>query len=133
MSAATVSRFYATGKRKNSIARVWMMPGNGKITINDRTADQYFGRAVLKMIIRQPFEITGSVDKFDVVVSVLGGGSSGQAGAIRHGISKALLAVDTEARVKLRKEGLLTRDPREKERKKYGQKGARARFQFSKR
>lgn len=133
MSAATVSRFYATGKRKNSIARVWMMPGSGKITINDRTADQYFGRAVLKMIIRQPFEITGSVDKFDVVVSVLGGGSSGQAGAIRHGISKALLAVDTEAKVKLRKEGLLTRDPREKERKKYGQKGARARFQFSKR
>ncbi|HLE41460.1 MAG TPA: 30S ribosomal protein S9 [Nitrospirota bacterium] len=133
MSAATVSRFYATGKRKNSIARVWMMPGSGKITINDRTADQYFGRAVLKMIIRQPFEVTGSIDKFDVVVSVLGGGSSGQAGAIRHGISKALLAVDTEARVKLRKEGLLTRDPREKERKKYGQKGARARFQFSKR
>ncbi len=133
MSAATVSRFYATGKRKNSIARVWMMPGSGKITINDRTADQYFGRAVLKMIIRQPFEITGSMDKFDVVVSVLGGGPSGQAGAIRHGISKALLAVDTEARVKLRKEGLLTRDPREKERKKYGQKGARARFQFSKR
>ena len=133
MSAATVSRYYATGKRKNSIARVWMMPGSGKITINDRTADQYFGRAVLKMIIRQPFEVTGSIDKFDVVVSVLGGGSSGQAGAIRHGISKALLAVDTEARVKLRKEGLLTRDPREKERKKYGQKGARARFQFSKR
>jgi small subunit ribosomal protein S9 len=133
MSAATVSRFYATGKRKNSIARVWMMPGSGKITINDRSADQYFGRDVLKMIIRQPFEITGSIDKFDVVVSVLGGGSSGQAGAIRHGISKALLAVDTEARVKLRKEGLLTRDPREKERKKYGQKGARARFQFSKR
>jgi len=133
MSAATVSRFYATGKRKNSIARVWMMPGSGKITINDRTADQYFGRAVLKMVIRQPFEVTGTIDKFDVVVSVLGGGSSGQAGAIRHGISKALLAVDTEARVKLRKEGLLTRDPREKERKKYGQKGARARFQFSKR
>ncbi len=133
MSAATVSRFYATGKRKNSIARVWMMPGSGKITINDRAADQYFGRDVLKMIIRQPFEITGSIDKFDVVVSVLGGGSSGQAGAIRHGISKALLAVDTEARGKLRKEGLLTRDPREKERKKYGQKGARARFQFSKR
>jgi small subunit ribosomal protein S9 len=133
MSAATVSRFYATGKRKNSIARVWMMPGSGKITINERTADQYFGRAVLKMIIRQPFEVTGTIDKFDVVASVLGGGSSGQAGAIRHGISKALLAVDTEARVKLRKEGLLTRDPREKERKKYGQKGARARFQFSKR
>jgi small subunit ribosomal protein S9 len=133
MAAATVSRFYATGKRKHSIARVWMMPGSGKVTINDRPMDQYFGRDVLKMIIRQPFEVTGTVDKFDVHVSVLGGGNSGQAGAIRHGISKALLAVDAESRVKLRKEGLLTRDPRAKERKKYGQKGARARFQFSKR
>jgi small subunit ribosomal protein S9 len=110
-----------------------MMPGSGKVTINDKTMDQYFGREVLKMIIRQPFEVTGTVDKFDVLVSVLGGGNSGQAGAIRHGISKALLAVDAESRVKLRKEGLLTRDPRAKERKKYGQKGARARFQFSKR
>jgi small subunit ribosomal protein S9 len=133
MSAATVSRYYATGRRKNSIARVWMMPGSGKVTINDKTMDQYFGRDVLKMIIRQPFEVTGTVDKFDVLVSVLGGGNSGQAGAIRHGISKALLEVDAESRVKLRKEGLLTRDPRAKERKKYGQKGARARFQFSKR
>jgi small subunit ribosomal protein S9 len=133
MSAAAVSRFYATGKRKNSIARVWMMPGSGKITINERTSDQYFGRDVLKMIIRQPFEVTGTVDKYDVLATVVGGGSSGQAGAIRHGISKALLAVDTEAKGKLRKEGLLTRDPRKKERKKYGQKGARARFQFSKR
>jgi len=134
MSAATtVSRYYATGKRKNSIARVWMMPGNGKITINDKPMDQYFGRDVLKMIIRQPFEVTGTLDKFDVLVSVLGGGNSGQAGAIRHGISKALLTVDAESRGKLRKEGLLTRDPRAKERKKYGQKGARARFQFSKR
>jgi small subunit ribosomal protein S9 len=110
-----------------------MMPGSGKVTINDRPLDQYFGRDVLKMIIRQPFEVTGTVDKFDVLVSVLGGGNSGQAGAIRHGISKALLAVDAESRGKLRKEGLLTRDPRAKERKKYGQKGARARFQFSKR
>lgn len=133
MSAATVSRYYATGRRKNSIARVWMMPGNGKITINDRPMDEYFGRDVLKMIIRQPFEVTGMTDKFDVLVNVLGGGNSGQAGAIRHGISKALLAVDEESRGKLRKEGLLTRDPRAKERKKYGQKGARARFQFSKR
>jgi small subunit ribosomal protein S9 len=133
MSAATVSRYYATGKRKNSIARVWMMPGSGKVTINDKPMDQYFGRDVLKMIIRQPFEVTGTIDKFDVLVNVLGGGNSGQAGAIRHGISKALLAVDAESRVKLRKEGLLTRDPRTKERKKYGQKGARARFQFSKR
>jgi small subunit ribosomal protein S9 len=131
--AASVSRYYATGKRKNSIARVWMMPGTGKITINERPMDQYFGRDVLKMIIRQPFEVTGMVDKFDVLVSVLGGGNSGQAGAIRHGISKALLAVDAESRGKLRQEGLLTRDPRAKERKKYGQKGARARFQFSKR
>jgi len=133
MASATVSRYYATGKRKNSIARVWMMPGSGKVTINDRPMDQYFGRDVLKMIIRQPFEVTGTVDKFDVLVSVLGGGNSGQAGAIRHGISKALLAMDAESRGKLRKEGLLTRDPRAKERKKYGQKGARARFQFSKR
>ena len=133
MAAATVSRFYATGKRKNSIARVWMMPGNGKITVNEKSIDQYFGREVLKMIIRQPFEVTGTIDKYDVLVSVLGGGNSGQAGAIRHGISKALLEVDAESRVKLRKEGLLTRDPRTKERKKYGQKGARARFQFSKR
>ncbi len=133
MSAATVSRYYATGRRKNSIARVWMMPGSGKITINDKPMDQYFGRAVLKMIIRQPFDVTGTQEKFDVFVSVLGGGNSGQAGAIRHGISKALLAVDAESRGKLRKEGLLTRDPRAKERKKYGQKGARARFQFSKR
>lgn len=133
MSAAAVTRYYATGKRKNSIARIWMMPGSGKITINERAADQYFGRAVLKMIIRQPFEVTGTIDKFDVLASVMGGGASGQAGAIRHGISKALLSVDTEAKGKLRKEGLLTRDPRSKERKKYGQKGARARFQFSKR
>jgi small subunit ribosomal protein S9 len=133
MAATSASRYYATGKRKSSIARVWMMPGSGKITINDRSMDQYFGRDVLKMIIRQPFEVTGTVDKFDVLVNVLGGGTSGQAGAIRHGISKALLAVDAESRGKLRKEGLLTRDPRAKERKKYGQKGARARFQFSKR
>jgi small subunit ribosomal protein S9 len=133
MSAASVSRFYATGKRKNSIARVWMMPGSGKVTINDRSADNYFSRDVLKMIIRQPFEVTGNVDKYDVMATVMGGGETGQAGALRHGISKALLAVDTEAKLKLRKEGLLTRDPRSKERKKYGQKGARARFQFSKR
>ena len=133
MAAAAVSRFYATGKRKNSIARVWMMPGSGKITVNERPADQYFGRDVLKMIIRQPFEVTGNVEKYDVLATVTGGGETGQAGAIRHGISKALLGVDTEAKGKLRKEGLLTRDPRTKERKKYGQKGARARFQFSKR
>ncbi len=133
MSAETVTRFYATGKRKNAIARVWLMPGSGRITINQRPVEQYFGRDVLRMIIRQPFEVTGVVDKFDIVATVLGGGASGQAGALRHGISKALLSVDQEAKGKLRKEGLLTRDPRAKERKKYGQKGARARFQFSKR
>ena len=133
MSATAVTRYYATGKRKNSIARVWLMPGNGTITINSRSEENYFGRDVLKMIIRQPFEITGLQDKYDVLVNVLGGGSSGQAGAIRHGISKALLAIDPEAKVKLRKEGLLTRDPRVKERKKYGQPGARRRFQYSKR
>ncbi len=110
-----------------------MMPGSGKVTINERPADQYFGRDVLKMISRQPFEVTGNMDKFDVLATVTGGGETGQAGAVRHGISKALLAVDAEAKGKLRKEGLLTRDPRAKERKKYGQKGARARFQFSKR
>ena len=132
MSAA-VTRNYATGKRKNSIARVWMMPGSGKITINERSDSEYFGRAVLKMIIRQPFEVTGTIDKYDVLASVTGGGESGQAGAIRHGISKALVTLEDEAKGKLRKEGLLTRDPRAKERKKYGQKGARARFQFSKR
>ncbi len=133
MSAETVTRFYATGKRKNAIARVWLMPGSGRIMINQRPVEQYFGRDVLRMIIRQPFEVTGVVDKFDIVATVLGGGASGQAGALRHGISKALLSVDQEAKGKLRKEGLLTRDPRAKERKKYGQKGARARFQFSKR
>ena len=133
MAAASVTRYYATGKRKNSIARVWLMPGNGKITINDRAEDRYFGRDVLKMIIRQPFEVTGTEGRYDTLVSVYGGGSSGQAGAIRHGISKALLEVDAEAKVKLRKEGLLTRDPRVKERKKYGQPGARRRFQYSKR
>ncbi len=133
MSAATVTRYYATGKRKNSIARVWMMPGSGKITINDKTMDQYFGRAVLKMIIRQPFEVTGTVDKYDVLVSVLGGGTSGQAGAIRHGISRALLKADDELRSALKKAGFLTRDPRMKERKKYGLKKARRAPQFSKR
>ena len=130
---ASNQQYYGTGRRKTSTARVFLKNGSGKITINERPADQYFGRDVLKMIIRQPFEVTGTVDKYDVLATVVGGGSSGQAGAIRHGISKALLAVDDEAKGKLRKEGLLTRDPRRKERKKYGQKGARARFQFSKR
>ena len=110
-----------------------MRPGSGQFTINKRTMDEYFGNEVLKMIIKQPLSLTETVDHFDIVITVDGGGPTGQAGAIRHGISKALLEMDAESRGKLRKEGLLTRDPRCKERKKYGQKGARARFQFSKR
>jgi small subunit ribosomal protein S9 len=110
-----------------------MRPGAGAITVNHRSLDEYFGNEVLKMIIKQPLSLTETVDKFDIVVTVDGGGPSGQAGAIRHGISRALQIYNTELRKRLKKAGLLTRDPRMKERKKYGQKGARARFQFSKR
>ena len=110
-----------------------MRPGSGAITVNHRTFDEYFPNEVLKMIIKQPLSLTETVDKFDIVVTVDGGGPSGQAGAIRHGISRALQVYNTELRKRLKKAGLLTRDPRMKERKKYGQKGARARFQFSKR
>jgi small subunit ribosomal protein S9 len=112
---------------------VHLRPGAGAITINRRSMDNYFGNEVLKMIIKQPLSLTETVDKFDIVVTVDGGGPSGQAGAIRHGISRALQVYNTELRKRLKKAGLLTRDPRMKERKKYGQKGARARFQFSKR
>jgi small subunit ribosomal protein S9 len=112
---------------------VHIRPGSGAITINRRPMDEYFGNEVLKMIIRQPLSLTETVDKFDMVITVDGGGPSGQAGAIRHGISRALQVYNTELRKRLKKAGLLTRDPRMKERKKYGQKGARARFQFSKR
>ncbi len=125
--------YYGTGRRKSSTARVWLRPGSGKITVNERGIDEYFPNEVLKMIIKQPLSLTETTDNFDILVNVDGGGPSGQAGAIRHGISRALLSFNVELRGRLKKEGFLTRDPRMKERKKYGQKGARARFQFSKR
>ena len=126
-------RYYATGKRKTSIARVWLKQGEGKITINKRPMDDYLKRETAKMIIRQPLELTETLGKFDVYVNVRGGGMSGQAGAIKHGISKALLEVNPDFRSLLKKNGFLTRDSRAKERKKYGQPGARKRFQYSKR
>jgi small subunit ribosomal protein S9 len=123
----------STGRRKTSVARIYLKPGEGHILINKKDADEYLGRETLKMIIMQPFELTGTTGQFDVKVNVRGGGVSGQAGAIRHGISRALLKVSDEYRKPLKKAGYLTRDAREVERKKYGQRGARARFQFSKR
>ena len=125
--------FYGTGRRKSSVARVRVYNGTGKITINDRDIDDYFGLETLKLIVRQPLAITDSAEKYDVVCRVNGGGVTGQAGAIRHGISRALLQYDAELRSELKKAGLLTRDPRMKERKKYGLKGARRAPQFSKR
>ncbi len=126
-------RYYGTGRRKSSVARVWLKPGTGRMLINNRDADNYFPRETLRMIISYPFELTQTVGKFDLQVNVNGGGDSGQAGAIRHGISRALLNYNNGFRSILKKNGLLTRDPRAVERKKYGQRGARARFQFSKR
>ena len=126
-------RFYATGKRKTAVARVWLKPGKGKIEINRRLFEDYFPRDTLRMTILQPLELTNTLGQFDVHVNVTGGGGSGQAGAIRHGVSKALLAYNESLRDILKKAGFITRDPRVKERKKYGQKGARARFQYSKR
>ncbi len=125
--------FYGTGRRKSSVARVRVYNGTGKITINDRDIDDYFGLETLKLITRQPLAITGTADKFDIVCRVAGGGVTGQAGAIRHGIARALLQCDENLRPALKKAGLLTRDPRMKERKKYGLKGARRAPQFSKR
>lgn len=125
--------FYGTGRRKSAIARVWLKPGEGKMIVNKRDLDEYFGGDVLRMLIKHPLKITNNLGKFDVVVTVKGGGISGQAGAITHGISRALLQLDESLRSKLRKASLLTRDSRIKERKKYGQKGARKKFQFSKR
>ncbi len=125
--------FYGTGKRKTSIARVWLKPGAGVITVNNKTLEDYFGRETSKMVIRQPLELTENVGKFDIYVTVKGGGDSGQAGAIKHGITKALLEYDAELRGSLKKAGFITRDSRIKERKKYGKKAARASFQFSKR
>jgi len=125
--------YYGTGRRKSSVARVYLMPGKGDITINKRGIDDYFGLDTLKLIVRQPLELTGTLSKFDIMVNVFGGGCTGQAGAIRHGISRALLIADDEFRKPLKKAGFLTRDPRMKERKKYGLKGARRAPQFSKR
>ena len=125
--------FYGTGRRKSSVARVRLYPGTGKITINGRDVDDYFGLETLKLIINQPFGITNTVGKFDIVANVTGGGISGQAGAIRHGVSRALLLADDSYRTLLKKAGFLTRDPRMKERKKYGLKAARRASQFSKR
>ncbi len=126
-------RFYGTGRRKSSIARVYLIPGTGKITINKRDIDEYFGLETLKLIVRQPLVATETADKFDILVNVCGGGTTGQAGAIRHGISRALLQVDNEYRPTLKAAGFLTRDPRMKERKKPGLKAARRASQFSKR
>jgi|SRR5690606_38510458 len=130
---ANEQRFYATGRRKEAVARVWIQPGEGKITINDRDLHEYFGRETSKMILMQPLELVDQKGKVDVWVNVSGGGLSGQAGAIRHGISRALTKLDAELRAPLKKAGFLTRDARTVERKKYGQPGARKRFQFSKR
>ena len=129
----TAGMLAATGKRKNAVARVQLRPGSGQIVINDRPIETYFPREIHRIQVLQPFQATGTLGKFNTSVNVKGGGEMGQAGAVRHGIAKALLISDEALRQNLRKEGLLTRDPRVKERKKYGQKGARRRFQFSKR
>ena len=127
------SQFYGTGRRKTATARVYLRPGSGDVQVNRRSLDEFFPNEVLKMIVKQPLILTETSDKLDIVVTVKGGGSSGQAGAIRHGITRALLEYDGELRSKLKSAGFVTRDPRKKERKKYGMKGARARYQFSKR
>lgn len=128
-----LGRSYATGRRKDAVARVWVKPGKGIVTINGKSVDQYFPRPVLRMLINQPFDVTNRVGEFDVVCTVKGGGLSGQAGAVRHGISRALNNYEPELRSLLKKEGFLTRDPRVVERKKYGKAKARRSFQFSKR
>jgi small subunit ribosomal protein S9 len=132
-SSDTTIQYYGTGRRKTSSARVFLRPGKGKFTVNDRPIEVYFPTELLKMIIRQPLALTETVESFDVFVRVAGGGTSGQAGAVRHGIARALLSYNPELRGKLKSAGFLTRDPRKVERKKYGQPGARKRFQFSKR
>jgi len=126
-------QYYGTGRRKTAVARVYLRPGSGKITVNRRDFDEYFPNQVLKMVIRQPLLLTETADKFDILVNVDGGGATGQAGAIRHGISRALLEFNAELRPRLKSVGFLTRDARKVERKKYGQPKARKRFQFSKR
>jgi small subunit ribosomal protein S9 len=131
MAAAT--QFYGTGRRKTSVARVWLRPGPGRILVNRRPFEDYFPRETLRMIIAQPLQLTNTVGQFDATVNVGGGGPTGQAGAVRHGIARALLEFDVNLRPTLKRAGLLTRDPRMKERKKYGQPGARSKFQYSKR
>ncbi len=126
-------RFYATGKRKSAVAKVWLTPGTGKILVNKMTPEDYFGGTFKIQKIDKPFKVTETFEDFDVMATLLGGGKSAQVDALTHGISRALLEVNQENRMTLKKSGLLTRDPRMKERKKYGQKGARAKFQFSKR
>ena len=126
-------QYYGTGRRKNATARVFLRPGAGEMKVNGRAFEDFFASPTLRMIVRQPLLLTETADKFDIFVTVNGGGSSGQAGALRHGISRALVEYNGELRERLKAAGFLTRDPRKKERKKYGQKGARARFQFSKR
>lgn len=126
-------QYLGTGRRKTSTARVYLRPGTGNITVNKREFNSYFPNEALQMIIRQPLRLTDTAGKFDILVNVNGGGAAGQAGAVRHGITRALMEFNADLRPTLKKAGLITRDPRQKERKKYGQKGARARFQFSKR
>lgn len=133
MAKKANAKFYGTGRRKSSIARVYLVPGNGNITVNKRSLDEFFGLETLKVVVRQPLVATETTEKFDVIVNVHGGGYTGQAGAIRHGISRALLEADADFRPILKKAGYLTRDPRMKERKKYGLKSARRAPQFSKR
>jgi len=133
MATAANDKTYATGRRKTAIARVWLKAGEGKFTINERTDEDYFRRPTGRMVIRQPFEEVALLDQYDVIATVRGGGTAAQAGAVRHGITRALMKLDSELRPKLKAVGYVTRDPRKKERKKYGQKAARARFQFSKR
>ena len=128
-----VAQYYGTGRRKSSVARVRLVPGTGKITVNKRELNEYFGRQTLELIVKQPLVLTNTLEQYDVVATVAGGGPSGQAGAIRHGVSRALLEVDGELRQGLKKAGFLARDPRMKERKKYGLKKARKASQFSKR
>ena len=133
MTKKTIVQYYGTGRRKDSVARVFLRPGKGEILINKRTVEDYFGRETLKMVLRQPLELTESENKFDIIINVKGGGLSGQAGAIRHGISRALLLAIEDSRDVLKKASMLTRDSRKVERKKYGQPGARKKYQFSKR
>lgn len=130
---AVIERFYGTGRRKTSVARVWIRPGTGRILVNRRPFEDFFPRETLRMIIEQPFHITNTVGQFDMLATVRGGGPTGQAGAVRHGLARALARFDDKIRLPLKKAGLLTRDPRMRERKKYGQPGARQKFQYSKR